>query len=171
MASEDIDEPEEGFDDFEEDFDDDADLDADVDDDVEIDDDDDDEEGGGGGGGGSSKGSRDDFAAELTEKTYEQAVRANPKRLAMVQKRASIIEGILDRSELGTPDGIKKAWELLNKEINTSVHKPYSVSEKFHENEVVSHPLFGIGFVSQILSPTKVEIVFEGGIKRLACNR
>lgn len=166
MAMDDIDEPEEGFEEIEEDFDDDADLDADLDDDVEIDDEDDDDE-----GASSSKGSKDDFAAELTEKTYEQAVRANPKRLAMVQKRAGVIENILDQSELKTPDGIKKAWETLNKEINTAVHKPYSVNEKFAENEVVSHPTFGIGFVNQILTSTKVEIIFESGIKRLACNR
>lgn len=168
MANEDIEEPEEGFEDFEEEFDGDADLDADLDDDVEVDDDDDDDDGG---TTVKSKGGRDDFAAELTEKTYEQAVRANPKRIAMVQKRAGIIEGILDRSDLGTADGLKKAWETLVKETNTSVHKPYDISESFTENEVVSHPVFGIGFVNQVLSPTKVEILFEDGFKRLACNR
>lgn len=170
--AEDIEEPEEGFEEFEEDFDEDAEVDVDVDvDDVEVDDDDDDDEDTPKSKSSGSKKSKDDFAAELTEKTYDQAVRANPKRLAMVQKRAGLIETILDRSDLSTPEGLLKAWETLVEETNTSVHKPYSLNDSFVENEVVGHPLFGTGFVSQILSPTKVEILFESGFKRLACNR
>jgi hypothetical protein len=171
--AEDIEEPEEGFEEFEEDFDEDADVDVDIDEDVEVDEDEDDDEEGApkSKSSGGSKKSKDDFAAELTEKTYDQAVRANPKRLAMVQKRAGLIETILDRSDLSTPEGILKAWDTIVQETNTSVHKPYSVSDNFVENEVVGHPLFGTGFVAQVLSPTKVEILFETGFKRLACNR
>lgn len=161
MANDEIEEPEESFEEFEDDFDDDADLEADLDDDVDLDDSDVDEK--------SSK--EEPLEVGFDEKTYEQALRANPKRLAMVQKRAGIIENILDRAELDSADGIKKAWETLNKEIDTKFPKPYAISDQYEANQVVAHPSFGIGFVNAILTPTKVEIIFESGIKRLVCNK
>ncbi len=160
MANDEIDEPEEGFEEFEDDFDDDADLDADLDDDVDISDSDEET---------STK--EEPLDIGFDERTYEQALRANPKRLAAVQKRAGVIETILDRSELNNADGVRKAWETLNKEIDTTISKAYTIDATFEANQVVNHPLFGIGFVNQILSPTKVEVIFESGIKRLVCNR
>lgn len=161
MANDEIEEPEEGFEEFEDDFDDDADLEADLDDDVDLEDTDTEEK--------APK--EEPLDVGFDEKTYEQALRANPKRLAAVQKRAGVIEQILDRSELESAEGITKAWETLNKEIDTKIAKPYTIDGAYEANQVVSHPLFGIGFVNTLLTPTKVEIVFEGGIKRLVCNK
>lgn len=109
----------------------------------------------------------------LIDTHFEGAVRANPKRMKIAQRKkaTSIIEGIISDAELVSPEGQAKAWKKLNKKSDISQAKPFDIHAALTENDVVDHPRFGIGFVIQLLSPTKVEVVFESGIKRLACNQ
>lgn len=161
----DIDEDvDESFEDFDDGFEPDLDEDLDIED---FDDgDDDDEEG----FTSSPKSNTDD---DILDKTYEGAVRANPKRMTAAQRKkaASVIEGIISDSELSNPKGQAKAWAKLQKKSEGAEATPYSIATEFTENDVVDHPRFGLGFVIQLLSPTKVEVLFEEGVKRLVCNQ
>jgi hypothetical protein len=49
--------------------------------------------------------------------------------------------------------------------------KPYEFREHYHENVIVTHPKFGNGFVSEILSDSKVEVTFKDGRRVLVHNR
>ncbi|MBA2660946.1 MAG: hypothetical protein H0U74_01520 [Bradymonadaceae bacterium] len=109
----------------------------------------------------------------LVDTHFEGAVRANPKRMMVAQRRkaSSIIEGIISDAELVSPDGQSKAWKKLNKKSDVSLARPYDIHAALTENDIVDHPRFGVGFVIQLLSPSKVEVLFESGTKRLACNQ
>lgn len=160
MAEEDINEEE--VDELDDDFDGGEDLDdADLPDVEALDDDDDDVE----------EVNFDTNSDDYIESNYEEAVRANPKRMSMLKKRARQIEGILDASELESPDGVQKAWARLNEEANTKVTRTYDIKAAYGENDVVEHPRFGAGFVIEVLSPSKIAVLFEDGIKRLAMNK
>jgi hypothetical protein len=110
--------------------------------------------------------------ASLTESKYEEAVRANPKRLTAAQRKkaTSIIEGIIDDAELTHPEGQERAWQKLNHKIGVDHARKYSLKLEFTENDVIDHPKFGIGFVVELLNPKKIEVLFEDGLRRLACN-
>ena len=122
-------------------------------------------ESGGGGGGNSGD-------AVLTESNYEDAVRANPKRLSAAQRKkaSSIIEGIIDDAELTDPESQSRAWGKLNDKIGVAHARKYDIKAEFTENDVIDHPKFGIGFVVELLNPKKVEVLFEDGLRKLACN-
>ncbi len=49
--------------------------------------------------------------------------------------------------------------------------KPYEFREHYHENVIVTHPKFGKGFVSEILSDSKVEVTFKDSRRVLVHNR
>src|SRR5580765_5949213 len=49
--------------------------------------------------------------------------------------------------------------------------KPYEFREHYHENVIVTHPKFGKGFISEILSDSKVEITFKDSRRVLVHNR
>jgi hypothetical protein len=49
--------------------------------------------------------------------------------------------------------------------------KPYEFREHYHENVIVTHPKFGKGFVSEILSDSKAEITFKDSRRVLVHNR
>src|SRR5262245_21065248 len=49
--------------------------------------------------------------------------------------------------------------------------KPYEFREHYHENAIVTHPKFGKGFVSEIVSDSKVEVTFKDTKRVLVHNR
>jgi hypothetical protein len=50
--------------------------------------------------------------------------------------------------------------------------RPYSIRDAYEEGDVVHHPHFDIGFVTELLPDNKVEIIFrEGGSRILVHNR
>ena len=49
--------------------------------------------------------------------------------------------------------------------------KPYEFREHYHENVIVTHPKFGKGFVSEIMSDSKVEMTFKDSRRVLVHNR
>src|SRR6476620_2336987 len=49
--------------------------------------------------------------------------------------------------------------------------KPYEFREHYHENIIVTHPKFGRGFISEILSDSKVEVTFKDARRVLVHNR
>lgn len=140
-----------------EDFDDD--LSDDLDPEDVADDDFDDLEGGGGGS----------TAGLDAEAPAEEAVKANPKRITAAQrkKNKAIVEGIVDAAYFETPEGTQKVYEQLKEETDPKAAKKYSIKAELTENDIVDHPKFGLGFVLELLTPTKVDVLFEDGRRKL----
>jgi len=67
---------------------------------------------------------------------------------------------------------IKKAnWDEFFAKHGEKHGKPYEFREAYHENAIVTHPKFGRGFVSELLSDSKVEITFKDARRVLVHNR
>lgn len=68
----------------------------------------------------------------------------------------------------------KPTWEEFfakHGEKALKSEKPYNFADSYHENNVVSHPKFGRGFVTELVSNAKVEITFKDGRRVLVHNR
>lgn len=121
----------------------------------------------------------DDFQAteiddELLEKAPENAAKANPKRMSAAQRKKNrkLVEGIIDSTYFESPESAEKAYAALKEETDLAAAKPYSLDVELTENDTVDHPKFGIGFVLELVSPTKVEVLFEDGeLIKLVCNQ
>ncbi len=59
-------------------------------------------------------------------------------------------------------------WEKAIAGQPATAFRAYRISEKFAVGDLVRHSKFGDGFVSMILDPNKVEIVFEEGSRTMA---
>lgn len=60
-------------------------------------------------------------------------------------------------------------WQEKNASLSTGQDiSDYKVSGVFGKGDVIKHNLFGIGFVEKIVFDSQMEVLFEGGIKRLA---
>lgn len=111
---------------------------------------------------------------ELLEKAPENAVKANPKRVSPAQRKKNkkLVEGIIDSTYFESPESAVKAFDKLKEETNLEAAKPYSLDVELNENDTVKHPTFGVGFVLELISPTKVEVLFEDGeLVKLVCNQ
>lgn len=67
---------------------------------------------------------------------------------------------------------LKKAtWEEFFAKHGEKDGKPYEFREHYRENHIVVHPKFGKGYVSEIVSDSKVEITFKDARRVLVHNR
>jgi len=65
----------------------------------------------------------------------------------------------------------KPTWEeFFAKHVEKDV-KPYEFRECYRENQIVFHPKFGKGFISEVVSESKVEITFADARRILVHNR
>ncbi len=65
----------------------------------------------------------------------------------------------------------KPGWEEFFARRSTNDAKPYEFREAYRENIIVHHPKFGVGFVSEVVSDSKVEITFQDARRILVHNR
>jgi hypothetical protein len=65
----------------------------------------------------------------------------------------------------------KYTWEEFFAKHGEKEAKPYEFREGYRENQILFHPKFGKGFVSEIVSESKVEITFADARRILVHNR
>jgi hypothetical protein len=65
----------------------------------------------------------------------------------------------------------KLSWEEFFGKHSEKNAKPYEFREQYSENVIVTHPKFGKGFVSEVMSDSKVEITFKDSRRVLVHNR
>jgi len=65
----------------------------------------------------------------------------------------------------------KVTWDEFFAKHSEKAGKPYEFREAYHENAIVTHPKFGRGFVSEVMSDSKVEITFKDARRVLVHNR
>jgi len=76
------------------------------------------------------------------------------------------------RTRKPRPEEIKLSEYLARlADSNVSQAKAYSMNGNFKKDELVSHSKFGMGIVSSVMQPTKIEIFFKDGPKLLAQNK
>lgn len=64
--------------------------------------------------------------------------------------------------------------EVFNKLVegrDLSAAKPYSIKPPFQVSDLIDHPKFGVGIVTEIADVQKVKVVFEDGERIMVCNR
>ena len=64
----------------------------------------------------------------------------------------------------------QEQWLKWSQEGAAGQAVPYSMDRAFAFRQAVDHPLFGLGLVTAVLPPNKVEILFAGGKKLLRCK-
>jgi hypothetical protein len=65
----------------------------------------------------------------------------------------------------------KHSWEEFFAKHSDKNAKPYEFRERYNDNVIVTHPKFGKGFVTEVLSDSKVEITFKDSRRVLVHNR
>lgn len=94
---------------------------------------------------------------------------ARPRRRAPV--RPGTIGGVA-RSRLDKPAYAEKAWQELSLQVVDGEEPvPYNIRDNYEKGSRVEHSKFGIGHVVEIVSPKKIEVLFQDGLRKLVQNR
>jgi hypothetical protein len=65
----------------------------------------------------------------------------------------------------------KPTFEEYMAQARTNTPRPYGFRETYSQGDVVNHPKFGLGYVSELLSDDKLEVTFKDGRRILVHNR
>ncbi len=61
-------------------------------------------------------------------------------------------------------------WESLCAGMEPERAIPYDINGKFKAGDLVGHPVFGLGLVKAVITPNKMEVLFQTGMKLLKCQ-
>lgn len=61
-------------------------------------------------------------------------------------------------------------WRQLLLDAGKEGVPAYKISDTYREGALLTHPTFGIGVVTKLISPRKMEVIFETSKKLMAMN-
>lgn len=62
-------------------------------------------------------------------------------------------------------------WDLRNRSMDRSAPiKDYSIHGQYRTKDVVTHSVFGVGFVERIVSDKSMDVLFSDSVKLMAMN-
>lgn len=72
------------------------------------------------------------------------------------------------RREPGVAD--RDEWAALRPSMAIEQALPYAMGSRYKVDNLINHPVFGIGIVRQLVPPNKMQVLFEDGVKLLRCG-
>ncbi|MDO3378777.1 hypothetical protein [Geoalkalibacter halelectricus] len=90
--------------------------------------------------------------------------KAEPKARAATPRR------VTDKPARSSRSADQEQWQRALADKDQGQARPYAMEAAFAADELVRHPLFGVGVVTAIFKPNKVEVLFEEGRKTLRCK-
>ena len=65
----------------------------------------------------------------------------------------------------------RERWVSMSQKRQNENTRAYAMTETFTAQELLNHPLFGLGEVLTVIAPDKMDVLFQDGIKRLLHNK
>jgi hypothetical protein len=99
----------------------------------------------------------------------EDVVRPAAKRRAPT-KAVPMIEGV-PKTKLEKTDVCADVHAKLLTRLGDQPRVQYSIQTRLSANDLVEHRIFGLGFVVDITSPTRAEVLFKDALRKLVHSR
>ena len=64
----------------------------------------------------------------------------------------------------------KELWKETLAKKDLALVKPYIMADSYEIEDVINHDRFGMGIVTHLITPQKMEVLFEDGYKCMVCN-
>lgn len=92
----------------------------------------------------------------------------NVKMTSVTRKDGKIVSN----RTVATPKKTKKeaGYEKLLAGRNLAEAIPYTMTTTFKQNDLVDHPIYGIGIVTATIQPDKIELTLKEGVKKFICK-
>lgn len=109
--------------------------------------------------------------AEFDEDADEEVVAPRPAaKRRPAPKKAPTIEGV-PKTKLEKSDVAAEVWGRMMARFGERKAEPYTLARQLKADDVIEHKTFGTGFVIEISAPTKAEILFRDGLRKLVHSR
>ena len=102
---------------------------------------------------------------------YRPSLAAMRKKTPLPSRRQARLIRKLEETKTPLPQTPLDHWQKLRETLAEVKPLDYDPGEKYRENQAITHPTFGLGFVSRVIDASKIEVVFERQVKILVMNR
>ena len=103
--------------------------------------------------------------SEHNYRPQKEAVKAPVRRVTAVKTAASARTKVKRDPEASD----REEWEALSRTRDMDKSVPYDMNGAFRLNDLVNHPVFGVGLVCS-RNESKMEVLFQAGRKLLRCK-
>ncbi|KIH77906.1 hypothetical protein SAMN05660860_02451 [Geoalkalibacter ferrihydriticus] len=93
-----------------------------------------------------------------------RAPKAAPKARAAVPRR------VTDKPAAASRSADHEQWNRAVADKDQGEARAYGMDDVFRADELIRHPMFGLGVVTATIKPNKMEVLFEQGRKTLRCR-
>lgn len=97
---------------------------------------------------------------------HSPAVAAERPSRAVAEKGAAAPR----KTRASAQSAAQQEWEAASRGANPASVTRYDMGRGYKVNEIIQHPVFGLGLVKTTIKPNKMEVLFEGGVKLLRCT-
>ena len=85
--------------------------------------------------------------------------------VASVNKRGQISR--VDCPKCGTRSSFKSGVKLVGGRSSAKASAPYDRMRTYRTGQIMTHPVFGIGEVTALIEPQKIDVLFADRMRRL----
>lgn len=89
--------------------------------------------------------------------------------VASVTKRGMISR--VDCPKCGTRSSFKSETKLTGKRTSAEAGAPYDRTRTYRAGQTMTHPVYGVGEVTALIEPQKIDVLFPDRIRRLIHSR
>lgn len=102
---------------------------------------------------------------------YRPSLSSMRKKTPLPSERQARVLKKIAAAQAPEPQEPRKDWQKLTELSAEAQPLPYDQSESYRENQAVTHPSFGLGFVRRVINDAKIEVIFKHQVKILVMNR
>ena len=102
---------------------------------------------------------------------YRPSLATITRKVPLPSERQAKVLKKVESAKTSRPQVSSKEWKALKEVAGEMEPLPYDSSASYSEKQIVSHRIFGLGFVRKVIDKSKIEVVFEYEVKILAMNR
>lgn len=101
------------------------------------------------------------------EHKYRGAATGEKKKV--VKSASGVVQA--KKSAPAQPNEAARQWDLKSRNMPQDTKLlDYSIKEKYKANDVIAHPVFGVGFVEKVLSDKSMSVLFSESVKLMGMN-
>jgi hypothetical protein len=102
---------------------------------------------------------------------YRPSLATITKKVPLPSERQAKVLKKVESVRTSRPQASLNEWQALKEIAGEMEPLPYDPTASYSEKQIVSHRIFGLGFVRKVIDKSKIEVVFEYEVKVLAMNR
>ncbi|HYE66252.1 MAG TPA: hypothetical protein VD966_11755 [Pyrinomonadaceae bacterium] len=102
---------------------------------------------------------------DRVEKLYAACNEERGHVVASVTKRGQISR--VDCPKCGTRSSFKSSMSLTSERSSAKGGAPYDRTRTYRTGQTMTHPIFGLGEVTAVIEPQKIDVLFADRMRRL----